>query len=177
MDPKKLPPAVLLALGLGACGRCGEPEHLGPCLSVVAPPEEPPQPEDLSNHPCLSALPDPDARPPVDTGAGPCLSVELPPEEPPAHPCLSMVRPPDRVVPPEPDIQPCLEPLPEDLHPCLSIAPPKHIEPPPPPPEEEEGASLRAPEGLERQAALRRVLSRDALPVDIIAALNAEDEA
>ena len=100
MDPRKLSPAVLLALGLHGC-QCEE-QHVGPCLSFVPadPPDDPPDP-------------------PI----GPCLDT-LPPE-PPVGPCLTPL-PPD---PPEPPIGPCLEPPlepPEPRnHPCLSIAPPQ----------------------------------------------------
>jgi hypothetical protein len=69
--PSKLPPSVLLALGLTtSCDRCSQP-HLGPCLSIEI--EEPEEPEEVHIGPCLKYAPEP-----VDTGLGPCL--EYPPE-------------------------------------------------------------------------------------------------
>lgn len=199
MDPKKLPPAVLLALGLSACGRCGEAEHVGPCLSVVAPPDEPPA------QACLSVAPPSD-----DTGAperpvGPCLSIAPPPEEPDVGPCLEFmpervgpclsIRPPEEVVPNPGHMGPCLslapperepvplEPPPKPLH-CLSDVPDlepelqvclsEAFEPDEPP--QKEGARALEPEP-ERQAVLEGLIFREALPADVIETLTRSGEA
>lgn len=83
----KLPPSVLIALGLSvACaGDCGG-GLLGPCLEPM-PPEEP----DVG--PCLSERPNPPPEPPLE----PCLSVQPDPQppEPDLGPCLSPPAPPD----------------------------------------------------------------------------------
>jgi hypothetical protein len=90
MDLKKLPPSLLVVLGL-ACTRA-QPT-VGPCLSQPYDPAT----EDVG--PCLSpphdpSTEDPDPPPPEDPGdVGPCLS---PPEDPgDVGPCLSPQRPSD----------------------------------------------------------------------------------
>jgi hypothetical protein len=82
MDLKKLPPSLLIVLGL-ACTRT-QPPTVGPCLS------QPYDPTTEDPGPCLSPPEDPSTE-----DAGPCLS---PPEEPGAEdvgPCLSPEPPSD----------------------------------------------------------------------------------
>ena len=167
MDPKKLPPAVLLALGLASCDGCGAKVHMGPCLSVVpmAPPQPPPTEVDPPE--------------PPDTGRAPmtpCLSVRpleeppLPPEEPPLTPCLEPLPPEEPPSPPPPDLGVCLSPI--DVGPCLSELPDPDAVPPDEEEDRREGASRFAPEDLERHAVLQRVILREALPIDVIDALD-----
>lgn len=160
MDPRKLSPAVLLALGLHGC-QCEE-QHVGPCLSFVPadPPDDPPDPP---IGPCLDTLP---PEPPV----GPCLT-PLPPDlpEPPIGPCLE---PP--LEPPEPRNHPCLSIAPPHIpetrqdapetpvRPCLSE--PYHESPAKPEPPGKKTAADQ------REAVLRRVES--ALPPDVAATLR-----
>lgn len=84
MDLKKLPPSMLVVLGL-ACAR-SQPPTVGPCLS---------QPYDPATDvgPCLSPPADPGTTgeptdPEPDTGDEPD-----PGSEPPMHPCLSPLPP------------------------------------------------------------------------------------
>ncbi|MCA9297933.1 MAG: hypothetical protein H6737_16930 [Alphaproteobacteria bacterium] len=89
---RRLPPAVLAALGLSACvdgcdpsdlplvGDLFEPVATHPCLSIAPVDTDQPVPE---VHPCLSEI----------FEVQPCLSDvpdRLPPEDPPATVCLSV---------------------------------------------------------------------------------------
>jgi hypothetical protein len=88
MDLKKLPPSMLVVLGL-ACAR-SQPPTVGPCLSqpydpatdvgpCLSPPEDPGDPGTTGEP---TEPPDPDTGTEPDTG-----------DEPPMHPCLSPIPP------------------------------------------------------------------------------------
>jgi hypothetical protein len=174
MQTRRIPAAMLLALGLGA-GACegaktkpesknadqrdgdrkddAAPPPLDACLAPQLDPEA---------MPCLSPVPpDLGTKPrqpdPVMT---PCLT---PPREPdPAvTPCLTPPREPD----PDPPVGPCLKPVPPHeppLRPCLSKLPPR-----PPAEPDEPGGGRGAPPHASASDVLDRVLDRADLPADV----------
>ncbi len=144
MDPKHLPPAVLLALGLtvtadGCCPWIPEVSDT-PCLSVPL-------------NVCLS--------PPVDTGVGPCLE-PMPVDPPPADEPPADEPPADEPPPDEPPLGPCLKPLPPPEH-QVCLSPPL---PPKPAPAGDQG-QLDEPQPGTRRAALLKVIGSGVLPPDV----------
>ena len=153
MDPKQLPPAILLALGLVSVTQEGcsmsnpslsfaadEEGQLGPCLS-----------------PSMDADPEMDVDMDTDTDTG---SEKLPP-------CLD-------IVPIEPPVGPCLEPPTtppppiEILGPCLS---PAMDEPPPPSRKKRRSSLLITGDADSRQAAAERA-EQSGLPADVLARIR-----
>ncbi len=82
MDLKKLPPSLLVVLGL-ACSR--NPPTVGPCLSPPYDPategEPPPDGGDPPTGPCLGPPEEP-GDPSTDPPLGPCLSLPAPEPSP-----------------------------------------------------------------------------------------------
>ena len=180
---RHLPPAVLLALGLGAttqeaccpilpCLSVISDDYLGPCLTIEAPHET----ADTSTvTPCLEPIPEepnigPCLVPPVAPAPPPCLSMiphkkppntsKKDPNEPRLSPCLKFVSPPTM---PKPEMGPCLSP-PTEMLVCLSIAPPI----------DDDSGARNTPELKEpgsRQAAINRVTTSP-LPADILSRIK-----
>jgi hypothetical protein len=101
--PPRLPPSVLVALGLIATTGCPGKKVPTDEPEVVEPTAPPP---DIG--PCLEVMPEPEPEP----HTGPCLKM-APPDKEPVEP------------EPEPETTPCLSPPvkpgpPPDLGPCLS---------------------------------------------------------
>ncbi|MEZ4322575.1 MAG: hypothetical protein R3F61_34225 [Myxococcota bacterium] len=131
MNPRKLSPAVLAALGLSACVDGCDPSDLplvgslfgdgqdddtvGPCLNVMCLSQPIPQPVDTGVQACLKVVePEPVTQP---IRVGPCLRMAPP-------------RPPNPTAPvpvPVPDPAPApAPPVPEPpVGPCLDFAPPE----------------------------------------------------